>query len=179
MTSETGPKPLTPTGMARKGLGVAPFLAWEVSVMGARDLLQRFRPSGSPGAPAMSGVPADRVTERSAELEAVFAMLADVQAEAAQIGADAQREAQHRREAAAVQVRAIFGAARGMVEAERAQAAAAAQAGAAEQVGAIVTDAQRAAQSLAEQADARRDALVADIVRDARGELLAVTGRSR
>lgn len=147
--------------------------------MGARDLLERFRPSGSPGAPAMSGVPADRVTERSAELEAVFAMLADVQAEAARIESDAQREAQHRRDAAAEQARAILAEARRMVDAERAQAAAAAQAGAAEQVGAIVTDAQRAAQSLAEQADARRDALVADVVRDTREELLVVTGRSR
>lgn len=147
--------------------------------MGVRDLLDRFRPSGSPGPLAMSGVPADRVTERSAELEPVFAVLADVQAEVEQIGSEAQREALHRRERAAEQARAILAEARRAVDAERAQAAATAQAGAAEQVAAIVTDAQRAAESLAEQADARRAALVADIILRARGELLAVMADSR
>ncbi|HYN57857.1 MAG TPA: hypothetical protein VES03_11735 [Motilibacterales bacterium] len=149
-----------------------------MSVMGVRDLLGRFRPSGSPGPPAMSGVPADRVTERSAELEPVFAVLADVQAEVEQIGSEAQREALHRRERAAEQVLAILAEARRAVDAERAQAAATGQAGAAEQVAAIVTDAQAAAESLAEQADARRTALVADIVQRARGELLAVMADS-
>ena len=142
--------------------------------MGVRDLLDRFRPSGSPGPPAMSGVPADRVTERSAELEPVFAMLADVQGEVEQIGSEAQREALHRRELAAERARVILAEARRAVDAERAQAAAAAQSGAAEQVADLVTDAQAAAESLAEQADARRSALVADILREARGELLAV-----
>ncbi|MGB7982049.1 MAG: hypothetical protein WCF36_14810 [Candidatus Nanopelagicales bacterium] len=147
--------------------------------MGVRDLLDRFRPSGSPGPPAMSGVPADRVTERSAELEPVFAMLADVQGEVEQIGSEAQREALHRRELAAEQARVILAEARRAADAERAQAAAAAQAGAAEQVAVLVTDAQAAAESLAEQADARRAALVADVVREARGELLAVMADSQ
>lgn len=148
-------------------------------MLGVRDLLDRFRPSGSPGPPAMSGVPADRVADRSVELEPVFALLADVQAEAAQIGSDAQREAQHRRERAAEQARAITAAARGMADAERAQATAARQVGAAEEIGAMVTEAQQAAEALAEQARARRGELVADIVRQAREELLAVTEASR
>ncbi len=146
--------------------------------MGVRDLLERFRPSGSPGPPAMSGVPADRVTERSVELEPVFALLADVQAEAARIGADATREAQHRRERAAEQARAILGEARRLSDAERARAAAAAQAGAAEQVGTILSEAQQAAESLAEEARVRRAELVADVLRHAREELVAV-GRTR
>lgn len=147
--------------------------------MGVRDLLERFRPSGSPGPPAMSGVPADRVTERSVELEPVFALLADVQAEAAQIGADATREAQRRRERAAEQARAILAEAGRLSDAERARAAAAAQGGAAEQVASILSDAQRAAQSLAEQAHARRAELVADVLRRAREELVAATAESR
>lgn len=147
--------------------------------MGVRDLLERFRPSGSPGPPAMSGVPADRVSERSAELEPVFALLADVQAEAAQIDADATREARHRRERAAEQARAILAEAGRLADAERARAAAAAQAGAAEQVGSILRDAQRAAESLAEQAHARRAEFVADVLRHAREELLAATAESR
>ncbi len=69
--------------------------------MGVRDFLERLRPSGTPGAPSVAGVPADRLAERSTELEAVFALLEDVQAAG---GPDPARlpseEARRRREVA-------------------------------------------------------------------------------
>jgi len=147
--------------------------------MGVREMLERFRPSGAPGAPAMSGVPADRVAERSVELEPVFALLAGVQAEVDQIGSDAQREAMSRRALAGERAREIVAAARRAADSERAQAAAAAQAGAAEQASTILVDAQRAAETLAAEAGAHRPALVDDVVRLARDELLALAGEPR
>ena len=47
------------------------------SMARARDFLEWFRPSGTPGAAARPGVPADRLAERSAELESLLALLAD------------------------------------------------------------------------------------------------------
>ena len=146
--------------------------------MGARDLLERLRPSGAPGAASLSGVPADRVAERSAELEPVFALLADAQAEAQKIESDAEREAQRRRDRAVEQARGIVAAARHAADSERAHAAAAAQAGAAEQTRLILADAQRAAEALAEQAGARRPALVAEVVARARAVLVSRVGQT-
>ena len=40
-----------------------------------RELLERFRPAGTPGAAGGRGVPVDRVAERSAELEPVLELL--------------------------------------------------------------------------------------------------------
>ncbi|HEY7260223.1 MAG TPA: hypothetical protein VH589_01920 [Trebonia sp.] len=112
-----------------------------------RDFLDRFRPAGSPGAAARSGVPADRSRQLAAEVGPVLALLdesdaerariveqarrdaeqvmAAARAEAAAIAADAQRRAQAAREAAE---REVLGAAR--AEAAAAVAAAIRQAAA-------------------------------------------------
>ena len=137
----------------------------------ARDFLERLRPSGTPGAPSASGVPADRATERSAELESVFSRLARVQAEAEQIRSQGQEEAQRRRDTAAERARAIVSEARRTVEAERAAAAASGQAEARELARAIVTDAQAEATALACRARDRQSALVELVVHRARAEL--------
>jgi hypothetical protein len=63
----------------------------------ARDFVERFRPSGPPGAAARPGVPADRQAERSAELEPLLALLAETEAEVAHIRAAAQQGADLRR----------------------------------------------------------------------------------
>lgn len=57
----------------------------------ARDFLARFRPAGIPGAAAATGVPADRLAEAGAELEPLFAMLADTEAEIDRIRAAADQ----------------------------------------------------------------------------------------
>lgn len=146
--------------------------------MGVRDFLERLRPSGTPGAPSVAGVPADRVAERSTELEAVFALLEDVQAEVGRIGSAADREARRRREEARQQAEATVAEARRLAEAERAAAAASAQAGAAEQVRAIHADAQSRASTIADEARSRRADLVAHVVEQARAELLGVPAGS-
>lgn len=90
----------------------------------SRDLLQRFRPAGSPGAAATTGVPADRVSEIAAELEPVLALLADVEGETRRIKADARQEAERRRDEARQRARDRVATARREAEAERADAAA-------------------------------------------------------
>jgi citrate synthase len=146
--------------------------------MGVRDFLERLRPSGTPGAPSVAGVPADRIAERATELEAVFALLEDVQAEAAQIRMAADQEARRRREEARQQADAIVAAARRRADAERAAAAAAARAGADDQARAITADAQGRARDIASQARSRSPVLVASIVDQARAELLGVPAGS-
>ena len=46
-----------------------------------RDVLYRFRPAGAPGAASSAGVPVDRSADLAAELEPVFALLADTEQE--------------------------------------------------------------------------------------------------
>lgn len=75
---------------------------------GVRDFLERLRPSGTPGAASISGVPADRVGERSTELAAVLALLAADQAAATSIREMGAAEAQRIRDAAAEQARAVI-----------------------------------------------------------------------
>jgi vacuolar-type H+-ATPase subunit E/Vma4 len=146
--------------------------------MGVRDFLERLRPSGTPGAASVAGVPADRLAERATELESVFALLDEVQAQAARIRFAADKEAQRRRDEAHAQADGIVAAARRLAEAERASAAASAQAGAAEQVRAIAEDAQNRASSIAGEGRTRSAALVAAVVEQARAELLGVPAGS-
>jgi hypothetical protein len=144
-----------------------------VAVATVRDFLERLRPSGTPGAPAMSGVPADRLVERVAELEPVFARLADVQAEAERIRADAAAEAERRRRAATEEARSIAAEARRLAEAERGAAAAAAQAEARARAEQIVTEAHHEAAAITVAAESRRPDVVR-LVRDrAQAELAA------
>jgi hypothetical protein len=142
--------------------------------MGVRDFLERLRPSGTPGAASVAGVPADRLAERATELESVFALLDEVQAQAGRIRFAADEEAQRRRDEAHAQADGIVAAARRLAEAERASAAASAQAGAAEQVRAIADDAQNRASSIAGEGRTRSAALAAAVVEQARAELLGV-----
>lgn len=89
----------------------------------SRDILQRFRSAGTPGAATAPGVPADRVAELSAELEPVLAQLVAVQEEVSRIRADAQREAEQRRQAAVEHASALVATAHREASAERADAA--------------------------------------------------------
>ena len=90
----------------------------------ARDLLQRFRPIGTPGAAAPAGVPADRGAEAIRELQPVFDELAPTVDEVTRIRAAAAEQARVRRDRAAEEARRIIDSARVQGEAERAEAAA-------------------------------------------------------
>src|SRR3954469_446622 len=90
----------------------------------ARDLLERFRPVGTPGPAGATGVPVDRARELAAELQPVFDALATTEAECAAVRAAAQAEAEARRVRAAERARGVLEAARRDTEAERTAAAA-------------------------------------------------------
>jgi hypothetical protein len=89
-----------------------------------RDFLERFRPAGTPGAAAQGGVPADRIADTAAELEPVFMMLDDVQAEAARILRCAVEHADAIRQDAGRQAAEMVSEAQAQAEAARADAAA-------------------------------------------------------
>jgi len=90
----------------------------------ARDLLDRLRPVGSPGAAAPAGVPVDRRAGLAAELAPVFAALADVENECHRIRAAAVAQAARRRQAGIERASDLLSRARTDAEAERAAAAA-------------------------------------------------------
>lgn len=143
-----------------------------------RDFLERLRPSGTPGAASLSGVPADRVGERTAELEPVFARLEDVQAQATAIRQAATQQARGRQAAAAEQAQAIVAAARRSAEAERRDAAARARSRADEETRVRLAAATREATSLAQQAQTREDMLVARVVELAEAEVAQLLAES-
>jgi hypothetical protein len=130
----------------------------------ARDFLARFRPVGTPGAAVSAGVPADRVAEASAELEPLFAMLADTEAETDRIRASADQRIAESHRLAAERAADVLAQARLRADAERADAAAEARAvadqEAAQQLAAAAAEAARIRQA----AEERMDAQVAEIM---------------
>jgi hypothetical protein len=89
----------------------------------SRGFLERFRPSGTPGAAAGAGVPADRVAEREVELAGLFEQLADVEQAAARIRAEGRQLAEQRRAAGITTSRRMLADARQNAESERRSAA--------------------------------------------------------
>lgn len=90
-----------------------------------RDLLYRFRPSAAPGGATAAGVPADRARDLAAELDPVFASLADTERECADIVESARLEAARIGAEAGAAAESVRAAGRARVAAERAAAAAA------------------------------------------------------
>ncbi len=91
---------------------------------GSRGFLDRFRASGTPGAAAGAGVPADRVAERDAELAEVFSRLQRTEAEATRIRADGAQRARQVHASGTERARRTVAAARHDAESERRAAAA-------------------------------------------------------
>ncbi|MFA1542871.1 hypothetical protein [Actinomadura monticuli] len=91
-----------------------------------RDFLERFRPAGAPGAAAVA-VPSDRRSALAAELEPVFALLADAEVEQRRMVEEARRRACAVRDAAREQATGLVNEARGRAAAERAAVSAAVQ----------------------------------------------------
>ncbi|WP_327130100.1 hypothetical protein OG311_00695 [Streptomyces sp. NBC_01343] len=139
--------------------------------------LSRFRPRGTPG-PAVTGVPADREAELAAELDPLLAGLAGVQAEAAEIRAEAAREAEGIRHRAAVRAAEIVAAAETGARQARELAAAPARRAARAEATQIVASGVRAAAALRRRADARLPVLADRVVDDAFSEPSDV-GRGR
>lgn len=93
-------------------------------MVGLRDILNRFRPVATPGAPGPRGVPADRSMERESELVALFAALAGTQRQAEEIRRRARVEADQVRRDARQRADALVAEAGVRAEASRSGAAA-------------------------------------------------------
>lgn len=133
-------------------------------MLSARDLLERFRPVGAPGAAAPAGVPADRVAEVSRELQPVFDELVDVQQRCADIRAAAVAAARARRDRGAGEARAIVAAARIDAQAQRADAAARERRETEQESAATIAAAEREAAEIHRRAEERMDGHVAHVV---------------
>lgn len=133
-------------------------------MLSARELLERFRPVGAPGAAAPAGVPVDRIAEVSRELQPVFDELADVQQRCADIRAAAAAAARARRDGGAAEARAIVAAARLDAEAQRADAAARERRETEQESAATIAAAEREAAEIHHRAEERLDGHVAHVV---------------
>lgn len=119
-----------------------------------RDLLQRYRPVGTPGAAARPGVPADRATEVAAELEPVLALLAGTEEEVRGLRAEAHEQARRIREQAAREAEDLVAEAREGVSEVRARSAARARAEAAPDGERLVDAARESVRRMRERAGA-------------------------
>lgn len=133
-----------------------------------RDVLQRFRPSGAPGAATAAGVPVDRTGELAAELEPVFALLAETERECATLLDRAREEEAAIRARDAERARSIVATGRARLDAERAAATARSRGrGGTESAGA--GDAPTGSRGTPDDALAHHVDLVADAVRSLLG----------
>jgi hypothetical protein len=143
-----------------------------------RDLLNRFRPAGAPGAAGNAGVPVDRDASMRTELAPLFARLAPTLGDCADIVARARRDADVRRAADAERARSLLAQAQVTAPVERRSAASAIE----EQVAADAAHASSAAANdlleLRERVLQRTPALVEQVVA-AVSELLADDSGSR
>jgi dihydroxyacetone kinase len=133
-------------------------------MLSARDLLDRFRPVGAPGAAAPAGVPADRVAELSRELQPVFDELVEVQRQCAELRTAVAAEVMVRRVAGAARARAIVAAARLDAEAQRADEAARERRETEQESAATIAAAEREAAEIHRRAEERMDGHVAHVV---------------
>lgn len=145
----------------------------------SRDILQRFRPAGTPGPAASAGVPADRVAEVAAELEPVLALLADTQEEASRIRRVAEEEAERRRRAAAERAGALVASAHRQAGSDRAAAAVRVSRKVEEENAAALAEAERAATAVRDRAAERMPALLDRVLTATRDALAAGEERRR
>ncbi|MEU6776858.1 hypothetical protein [Streptomyces sp. NPDC046759] len=140
--------------------------------MSLRDFLERFRPAGTPGASA-TGVPADRMAERAAELEPALARLTDVQQQVARIRAAADETAETLRQNAVREAEHLLSDAREQATEVRRQAAEPLLREARQEADALRAAGDRTASAIRERARERMphlvDLAVADAVRLASG----------
>lgn len=139
---------------------------------GLRDVLDRFRPAGTPGAATSGvGVPADRRAAAAAELEPVFAELARVARQCAALRREADDEATHLLGESTARARTLVTQARHDAAAERATAAARRRDEAAIELTRIRTEAEAAARAEYRRAEQRLPALVERIAAAVRADL--------
>jgi hypothetical protein len=136
-----------------------------------RDLLQRFRPSGAPGAATAAGVPADRRARAEAELEPVFAALAPTVVRCAEMRRVGAALAAGRDSGAARQAQTILAAATRTEPDERADAGAEVRTSLAAEFAAIDAEAARETDQVRRHAAAVMTVLVARAVERVRRDI--------
>ena len=129
-----------------------------------RDILYRFRPAGSPGAPGTAGVPVDRGADLAAELALLFAQLADTEAACTALVENARQDAATRRRRAVESAHALVAGARDEAAVERAAVAAAAQHAGEAELAALRAEAESEAHALQRRAAERTPEHVARVV---------------
>ena len=138
-----------------------------------RDFLYRFRPAGAPGAAAEAGVPTDRTAELTAELEPLFASLAQTEGECTDLRDRARADAAAIRGQQADLARGVISAAEARTAAERAAAAATVQQRAESQAADLIAAAGREAAAVRQRATSRMPRFVAEAVGHLATELAA------
>jgi hypothetical protein len=143
---------------------------------GFRDVLERFRPAGTPGAASPVGVPADRRDAVATELEPVFAALSEVVRECDVVRRDAHEAATHLAADSGEQARALVAEARRNAPTERAGAAARRRDDAADELARIGREAETAAEEVYERARTRLPVLVERVAAAVRADFAATDG---
>jgi hypothetical protein len=136
-----------------------------------RDLLYRFRPAGAPGAASAAGVPVDRGADLAAELEPLFAQLADTEDACTAIREQARGDAERIRARETERARGIVAAANARTQAERAAATAQLRQRAETESSALLAAAEQEAAAVRERAAEQMPAYVAQVVASVRGLL--------
>ena len=139
----------------------------------ARDLLERFRPAGTPGAAAPAGVPYDRAAALEDELRPVLDLLAPVEAQCVALLDEAGARAGSLRDDAGARAAASVSQGRLRAEEARAGAAESRRRISDEEGAAELEQATRAADELGALARRRLPGLTARVVAAVRSELTA------
>jgi hypothetical protein len=141
-----------------------------------RNLLDRFRPAGTPGAPGLAGVPVDRRARAADELEPVFAGLADLTTACRAARTHAAQEAEHRRADARERARVLVARAHAEADAERAAARASAVAEGDADAERIAAAGALRSHDIAADAQRSRAALVDRILARLRSDIVGLDG---
>ncbi len=144
--------------------------------LSTRDVLDRLRPVGSPGAAAPAGVPVDRRAGLEAELAPVFAALTGVEDECRRIRSAAAAEAARRRQSGIDRARDVLSQARLDVRAERAGAAAELRRRAETVAAELQAQADHEAEEIRQRADRQLPNTVAMVLSRVRDDIRALAG---
>ncbi len=140
-----------------------------------RDLLERFRPAGAPGAATPAGVPSDRRAALSDELGPVLALLSDTEGECARIRHEGDDLASRVRADAAARAAATLAAGRDRAEAARGAVAEVQHRRSRAEAERELSQAQRTIASIERTSRSRVPDLVARVIDAVRSDLLAMS----
>ncbi|MCK2218322.1 hypothetical protein MF672_031695 [Actinomadura sp. ATCC 31491] len=129
-----------------------------------REFAGRFRPAGVPGAAAPAGVPADLRADREAELEPVFAALAETVRACSDLREQAAADARETERRARERCGSILADARSRTAAARADASALARGRTIAENQALLDQARHTAQTIRERARTRLPHLVEQVL---------------